>query len=144
MLTYIAVWAALTVLWHGIKLVLGIPRLAAVNTAATALINIFLPMLFWRRLTAPLVRRFGARANDVTHRSARFASRSETARLTQSIGLLIGFISRTPKKFRRKTSQPIFPANEILSDTVFRACFPRWKRTDFDQRHANACRHCIQ
>lgn len=97
MLVYLAVWAALIALWHGVKLVWEIPRVGPVNTAAMALIHGFLLLLLWRMLTMPLVRHFGAQPDEATYGSARFASQGETARLAQSTGLLIG---REPKSGR--------------------------------------------
>jgi type IV secretion system protein VirD4 len=100
LLLYLVAWGALITLWHGVKLVLGIPKLGAVNTAAMLVINVFLLALLWRLFTAPLVRHFGNVAGADTHGSARFASRAESAKLTETPGLLIGRDPKSGKPLR--------------------------------------------
>lgn len=99
-LLYLIAWGVLVALWHGVKLMMGIPKFGAVNTAAMIVINVFMLALVWRVLTVPLIRHFGNAAAGDTHGSARFASKAETARLADTPGLLIARDLKSGKALR--------------------------------------------
>ncbi len=99
-LLYLVAYGVLVTLWHGVKLLLGIPRFGAVNTVAIFVINVFMLALLWRLLTVPLIRHFGNAATGDTHGSARFASKAETAKLAETPGLLIGRDPKSGKPLR--------------------------------------------